>query len=55
MQGALPAAMKPQLPPAFHSKIDGTSVSMFVQQMDTYFDLVDLLDDKKRGKWLLGC
>ena len=48
-QGALPAAVKPQLPPAFHGKMDGTSVSNFVHQTDTYFDLVDLLHDKKRG------
>ena len=48
-QGALPAAVKPQLPPAFHGKMDGTSVSKFFHQLDTYFDLVDLLDDKKRG------
>ena len=49
MQGALLAAVKLQLPPAFHGKMDGTSASKFVHQMDTYFDLVDLLDDKKRG------
>ena len=34
--------------------MDGTSVSKFVHQMDTYFDLVDLLDDKKRGKVAAG-
>ena len=49
MQGALPAAVKPQLPSDFHGKMDGMSVSKFMHQMDTYFDLVDLLDDKKRG------
>ena len=48
-QGALRTAVKPQLPPAFHGKMDGTSVSKFVHQMNTYFDLVDLLDDNKRG------
>ena len=30
--------------------MNGTSVSKFVHQLDTYFDLVDLLDDMKRGK-----
>ena len=54
MQGALLAAVKPQLPPAFHGKMDGTSVSKFMHQMDTYFDLVDLLDDKKRGQVAVG-
>ena len=49
MQGALPAAVKLQLPPSFHGKMDGTSVSKFVHQMDTYFDLVDLPHDKKRA------
>ena len=48
-QGALPAAVKPYLHPAFHGKMDGTSVSKFVHQLDVYFYLVDLLDDKKRG------
>ena len=45
----LPAAVKPALPPAFHGKMDGTSVSKFVHQVDVYFDLVDLTDDTKRG------
>ena len=45
----LPAAVKPALPPAFHGKMDGTSVSKFIHQVDIYFDLVDLTDDTKRG------
>ena len=49
-QPKLPPSVKPALPPAFHGKMDGTSVSKFVHQLDTYFDLVDLLDDMKRGK-----
>ena len=28
--------------------MDGTTVSRFVHQLDTYFDLVDLKDDAKR-------
>ena len=28
--------------------MDGTTVSRFVHQLDTYFDLVDLKDDSKR-------
>ena len=49
LQSKLPAAMKPALLPTFHGKIDGTSVSKFVHQMDVYFDLVDLSDDIKHG------
>ena len=45
----LPAAVKPQLPASFNGKMDGTTVSRFVHQLDTYFKLVDLLDDVKRG------
>ena len=30
--------------------MDGTNVSRFVHQLDTYFDLVDLKDDSKRGQ-----
>ena len=30
--------------------MDGTTVSRFVHQLDTYFDLVDLKDDPKRGQ-----
>ena len=30
--------------------MDGTTVSRFVHQLDTYFDLVDLKDDSKRGQ-----
>ena len=30
--------------------MDGTTVSKFVHQLDTYFDLVDLKDDSKRGQ-----
>ena len=48
-QSKLPAAVKPVLLPAFHGKMDGTSVSKFVHQMDVYFDLVDLTDDTKHG------
>ena len=48
-QSKLPAAVKPALPPAFHGKMDGTSVSKFVHQMDVYFDLVDFTDDTKCG------
>ena len=48
-QPKLPPLVKPVLPPAFHSKMDGTSVSKFVHQLDVYFDLVDLSDDVKRG------
>ena len=48
-QSKLPSAVKPALPPAFHGKMDGTSVSKFVHQLDVYFDLVDLTDDVKHG------
>ena len=48
-QSKLPAAVKPALPPAFHGKMDGTTVSKFVHQLDVYFDLVDLTDDRKQG------
>ena len=48
-QPKLPASDRPALPPAFHGKMDGTSVSKFVQQLDIYFDLVDLTDDVKHG------
>ena len=48
-QPKLPAAVKPALPPTFHGKMDGTSVSKFVHQLDIYFGLVDLTDDVKRG------
>ena len=44
---ALPAAVKPSLPAAFGGKMDGMTVSRFVHQLDTYFDLVDLKDDSK--------
>ena len=44
---ALPAAVKPSLPAAFGGKMDGTAVSKFVHQLDTYFDLVDLKDNSK--------
>ena len=30
--------------------MDGTTVSRFVHQLDTYIDLVDLKDDSKRGQ-----
>ena len=30
--------------------MDGTTVSRFIHQLDTYFDLVDLKDDSKRGQ-----
>ena len=43
----LPSAVKPSMPLPFHGKMDGTSVVKFIHQMDTYFDLVDLQDDKK--------
>ena len=48
-QPKLPALVKPALPPAFHNKMDGTSVSKFVHQLDVYFDLVDLTDNVKHG------
>ena len=48
-QPKLPPLVKPVLPPAFHGKIAGTSVSKFVHQLDVYFDLVDLSDDVKHG------
>ena len=48
-QSMLPSVVKSALPPAFHAKMDGTSVSKFVHQLDVYFDLVDLTDDVKHG------
>ena len=48
-QYRLPTTVKPALPPAFHGKMDGTTVSKFVCQLDVYFDLMDLTDDKKKG------
>ena len=53
-QSKFPSAVKPALLPAFYSKIDGTSVSKFVHQLDVYFDLVDLTDDVKRGQIVVG-
>ena len=47
-QSKLPAVVKPALPPAFHCKMDGTSVSKLVHQLDVNFDLVDVTDDVKR-------
>ena len=47
---ALPAAVKPSFPSSFGGKMDGTTGSRFVHQLDTYFDLVDLKDDSKRGQ-----
>ena len=44
------AAVKPSLPAAFGGKMDGMTVSGFVHQLDTYFDLVDLKDNSKRGQ-----
>ena len=46
--------MKPALPPAFQGKMDVMSVSKFVHQVDVYFDLVDLIDDTKRGQIVVG-
>ena len=46
-QSKLNLAVKPALPPAFHGKMDGTSVSKFVHQWDVYLDLVDLTDNVK--------
>ena len=48
-QSKLPPAVKPALPPAFHCKMDGTSVSKLVHQLNVYFDLLDLTDDVKRS------
>ena len=48
-QPKLPSLVKPALPPAFHGKMDGTSVSKFVHQLDVYFGLLDLSDDVKHG------
>ena len=53
-QSALPTSIRPALPPAFHGKMDGTTVSKFVHQLDVYFDLVDLKDDIKRGQIAVG-
>ena len=50
MTTALPAAVKPSLLATFGGKMDGTTVSRFIHQLDTYFDLVDLKDDSKRGQ-----
>ena len=47
---ALPAAVKQSLPAVFGDKMDETAVSRFVHQLDTYFDLVDLKDNSKRGQ-----
>ena len=43
-------AVNPSLPAAFEGKMDGTTVSRFAHQLDTYFDLMDLKDDSKRGQ-----
>ena len=53
-QSQLPSAVKPTLPPAFHGKMDGTSVSEFMHQLDVYFDLVDLTDNIKGGQIAVG-
>ena len=53
-QSSLPASVRPALPPAFHGKMDGTTVSKFVHQLDAYFDFVDLKDDTKRGQIAVG-
>ena len=42
--------MNPSLLSGFGGKMDGTTVSRFVHQLDTYFELVDLKDDSKRGQ-----
>ena len=47
---ALPVAVKPSLLAGFGGKMDGTTVSRFVHQLDTYFDQVDLEEDSKRGQ-----
>ena len=47
---ALPAAVKPSLLAMFEGKMDGTTVSRLAHQLDTYFELVDLKDDAKRGQ-----
>ena len=41
--------VKPTLPPAFHGKMYGTSVSKLVHQLGVYFNFVDLTDDVKCG------
>ena len=46
-QSKLPPAIKPALPPTFHGKMNGTSVSKFVHQLDVYLNSVDLTDDVK--------
>ena len=46
----LPVAVKPSLPSSFVGKMDGTTNSRFVHQLDTYFNLVDLKDSSKRGQ-----
>ena len=53
-QSKLPPAVKPALPPAFHSKMDGTTVSKFVHQLGVYFNLVDLTDDVKHSQIAVG-
>ena len=51
-------AVKPSLLASFGGKIYGTTVSSFVHQFVTYFNLVDLKDDAKREQiavtWLEG-
>ena len=54
LRSSLPASVKPMLPPAFHGKMGGTTVSKFVHQLDAYFDLVDLKADNKRGLIAVG-
>ena len=51
LQSALPASVKPALPPVFLGKMDGTTVSKFVHQLDVYFDMVNL---KARNTMDLG-
>ena len=36
-QSKLPPAVKPALTPVFHGKVEGTSVSKYVHQLDVYF------------------
>ena len=48
-QPKLSPSVKPALLPAYHGKMNGTSVLKFVHQLNVYFDLVDLSDDVKRG------
>ena len=46
---SLPVMVRPTLPASFTSKMDGVSVSRFVNQIYNYFKIFELNNDIKMG------